>query len=58
MKLIDVAVLAVIVVILALVIIYIRKAKKKGIKCIGCPNGATCGGNCSACTGCGKKENP
>lgn len=56
MKLIDMIVIAVIVLILGLVIYYIRKAKKKGIKCIGCPNGGTCGGNCSGCNGncCGK----
>lgn len=34
---------------------YIYKAKKKGIKCIGCPNGASCSGNCSGCScSCGK----
>lgn len=34
---------------------YIWKAKKKGVKCIGCPSGATCGkcscGSKSACDG-------
>lgn len=33
---------------------YIIKAKKKGIKCIGCPEGASCGrkqsGGCSCCS--------
>lgn len=34
---------------------YIYKAKKKGVKCIGCPNGADCSGNCSGCScSCGK----
>lgn len=28
---------------------YIHKSKKRGIKCVGCPNGATCGGCCSGC---------
>ena len=27
--------------------IYIIRAKKKGVKCIGCPAGATCSGGCS-----------
>lgn len=49
MKLIDFAIIALIVLILGAVIFYIRKAKKKGIKCIGCPDGATCSGHCSGC---------
>ena len=58
-------VIAVIVVILALVILYIVKARKNGIKCIGCPDakicqskGAGCSGCCSSCQGCNvyKKE--
>ena len=36
---------------------YIYKEKKKGVKCIGCPHGATCGGNCSGCSGCGDQNN-
>jgi len=32
---------------------YIYKAKKSGVKCIGCPSAKTCGGNCSGCaSGC------
>ncbi len=26
---------------------YLYKAKKKGVKCIGCPNGGSCSGSCS-----------
>ena len=33
--------------ILAGAILYILKAKKKGVKCIGCPMAGTCSGNCS-----------
>ena len=32
---------------------YIVRAKKKGVKCIGCPMGGSCGkkrGTCSGCT--------
>ena len=40
--------------------LYIYKAKKKGVKCIGCPDGATCSGKCSGCSGhcggCGEKD--
>lgn len=34
---------------------YIWKAKKKGVKCIGCPNGTKCSGKCSGevCVSCG-----
>ena len=31
---------------------YVYKAKKKGVKCIGCPDGSTCSGSCSGCCGC------
>ena len=51
----DYLVLAVIVAILGCVILYICRAKKKGVKCIGCPDGATCGGNCTNCPGCAHK---
>lgn len=33
---------------------YIWKQKKKGIKCIGCPDGEHCSGNCGGCSGCGR----
>ena len=29
---------------------YVYKAKKRGVKCVGCPHSGSCGGNC----GCGK----
>ena len=32
---------------------YVIKAKKSGKKCIGCPDGGSCGGACSACGKCG-----
>lgn len=57
---ISIIVLAVIVIAAAL---YIRKAKKSGVKCIGCPHGAncgscsgSCGGSCGqGCSGCANK---
>ena len=57
---IAIIVLAVIVIAAAL---YIRKAKKSGVKCIGCPRGASCGscsGSCGGscgqgCSGCANK---
>ena len=41
----------VIAAILALAVGYIYKAKKKGAKCIGCPDSGTCGGSCAGCAG-------
>jgi len=31
--------------------LYIYKAKKSGVKCIGCPSARTCNGNCGGCAG-------
>ena len=49
-----------IVVILAIVVLaagYVIKAKKRGQKCIGCPDSCHCGKNgnssCGGCSGCG-----
>lgn len=48
----------VVLLILGVAIAYIVKAKKKGVKCIGCPDGASCGhkdaetSGCSCCSGC------
>lgn len=38
--------IAVIILILGLAITYIVRSKKKGVKCIGCPHGSKCNGNC------------
>ena len=38
--------------ILALAVFAIVRAKKKGQKCIGCPDSGTCSGHCSGCKGC------
>ena len=32
---------------------YIWKQKKRGAKCIGCPDAASCSGQCGSCNGCG-----
>lgn len=54
MKLMDLIVLAIVAGIILSSLWYIRREKKKGIKCIGCPDSATCSGNCAHCSGCGK----
>ena len=37
-------------------IVYIVRAKKRGVKCIGCPSGGSCGQNCGSCSGCHSSE--
>ena len=32
---------------------YVYRAKKRGAKCIGCPDAKRCSGNCGNCPGCG-----
>ena len=34
---------------------YVYKSKKKGVKCIGCPDGSKCSGACSGCCGCSQE---
>lgn len=43
----DIILIAVLVLIVALAGGYVYKAKKSGKKCIGCPDGCSCG--CSNC---------
>lgn len=48
----NVIVFGILVLILGASITYIVKAKKAGVKCIGCPAGQACSGNCSGnCSG-------
>ena len=51
MKAVDILIIAVIVLILGSAIFFLRRAKKKGIKCVGCPDSSTCSGNCGNCSG-------
>ena len=48
-------IIAVVALAVGLAACYIHKSKKKGVKCIGCPEG--CSGSCMGCKGCGS-ENP
>ena len=41
--------IGVIVLLVGLAAGYVIKSKKSGKKCIGCPDGATCSGNCGCC---------
>lgn len=51
MNLVDILIIAIIGVVLGAVVWYLHRAKKRGVKCIGCPDGAKCAGNCSGCHG-------
>ena len=50
----------IVIIIIALVIggasFYIIRAKKRGQKCIGCPDAKTCSGNCASCQGCSAQK--
>jgi hypothetical protein len=43
----DIIIVAVLVAITVSILVYIGKQKKKGNKCIGCPHGGNCSGNCA-----------
>ena len=47
---VDVVLVLIIVVIVGGALAYIRKEKKRGVKCVGCPSGSTCGGKCGDST--------
>ena len=57
--------IVVLVVILGGAVAYIVKAKKNGVKCIGCSAGGSCGGKkeaslqggCGSCSGCNSGSN-
>ena len=50
---IDIIVSVALVVIIGAAIAYIIRAKKRGVKCVGCPYAKQCGGNCGG--SCGEK---
>lgn len=50
----NIVIILVLILVLAMAIRYIVKAKKNGVKCIGCPSGKECGG-CSC--GCNDSDN-
>ena len=50
----NLIVIGVLALILGLAGGYVYRAKKKGVKCIGCPDSGTCSGHCASCPGCKK----
>ena len=49
MNLIDIAIVIVIGIVLGMAVWYIHRSKKRGKKCIGCPDG--CCSGCDCCNG-------
>ncbi|MBQ9992020.1 MAG: FeoB-associated Cys-rich membrane protein [Firmicutes bacterium] len=51
----DLILAAILILVLGTATAYIIRAKKRGVKCIGCPSSGTCGQNttCAACQHCG-----
>ena len=54
---VDILLTSAIALILGLAAFFILRAKKKGVKCIGCPDSGSCGsggccGSCAGCSGC------
>ncbi|MBE5787095.1 MAG: FeoB-associated Cys-rich membrane protein [Clostridiales bacterium] len=45
----NIIIIAIVLFIVGLAAWYVIRAKKHGRKCIGCPNGGQCSGNCSNC---------
>ncbi len=49
----DIIIIAIVVIIIGAAVAYIVKAKKSGVRCVGCPDGGQCSGSCSGqCGGC------
>ena len=48
---IDYIIIALVAVIVAAAAVYVYKAKKSGKKCIGCPDGCSCGSKKGGCCG-------
>ena len=52
----NIILILVIVAIIGSAVLYIHKEKKRGVKCIGCPEGCSCSGGCGGgCSGCQSK---
>lgn len=47
----DLVVIAVVLAVVSAAGLYVYRAKKAGVKCIGCPDGGSCSGGCSGCSG-------
>ncbi len=52
---IDIIVVIVVLAIIGAAVMYIRKEKKRGVRCVGCPSAGQCSGHCNG--DCGGNEN-
>lgn len=50
---IDLIIVIILLMMIGAAIVYIVKAKKRGVKCIGCPAAGTCSGQQSQACSCG-----
>ena len=50
----DIIIIVIVAAIVGLAGLYIYKAKKKGVKCIGCPDSGSCTGHCNGACEAGK----
>ena len=48
----NIIVIAIVALIVGLAVWYIRKEKRRGVQCVGCPDSKTCSGQCARCSGC------
>lgn len=48
----NIIVIAIVALIIGFAVWYIRKEKRRGVQCVGCPESKTCSGHCASCTGC------
>ena len=54
----NLIIIGVVVIVISLAGFYMHKAKKRGVRCIGCPSGCSCNGTCGGCCHSGKSEEP
>ena len=52
----DVAIIVLVCLIVGASVFYVIRSKKKGVKCIGCPEGCRCSSGKGGCAGCGKQS--
>ena len=52
----DLIIIVIVAVLVGGALAYIRKEKKRGVRCVGCSPGSTCGGSCSTNCGCDGSE--
>lgn len=56
MNIVDYIAIAAIILTVGAAVFYIIRAKRRGQRCIGCPDAKTCSGHCASCQSCPHKE--